>query len=58
MGSCSAAMFLFFVIPFNLIYNMTISEKLNFCLLTQRSGGEGVCGQNNCCIDAIFRDSI
>ena len=37
-----------FVIPFNLIYNMTMFQKVEFRPfdLTSRGGGEGVCRQN------------
>ena len=46
-----------FVIPFNLICNMTnVLKKLNFDLLTPSpgSGGGGGCGQNICYHVAVF----
>ena len=58
-GKIFAAMLLHFVIPFNLICNMT--KKFNFDLLTPSPGPVGfrvVCGQNVCYHVAAFRDSL
>ena len=59
MGKIFVTMLLYFVIPLNLICNMTVYwKKFNFDRLTLRSGGKEFWGQNICYHIAIFRDSI